>query len=140
MKSSEFIPIIANKHQVSEDAVKKDWSNRPNWIKYFMNVEDTEKLAYGILEEYETTRLDAVNLYEQADEIKIKTQLLWLRLKITDRKYDYIKEIGVLQYLKSDYNDKIKEHNDDKMEKKYPGYKEKQEREREYLERLSSPF
>ena len=105
-----------------------------------MNVDDTEKLAFGILEEYENILVDAVNLYEQADEIKSKTQLLWLRLKITKHKHDFIEEVGVLDYLKSDFRDKVSEHYDDKMEEKHPGYKKKQKEREEYLEMLKGPL
>jgi uncharacterized protein YjcR len=75
MKPKEWMPIIASEYNVSVDAVKKDWSNRRSWIHFFIDVDDTKELGLGIIREYENALFDADNLYEQAEEVKIKTQL-----------------------------------------------------------------
>ena len=86
MKPSEWIPLVASNHEISEDAVKKDWGNRRNWIRQFMNIDNSKDLAVELLQDYEVSILDAYHLYEQAKDVKTKIQAMWLRLKIVKEK------------------------------------------------------
>ena len=45
MKTSEWIPLVASKHNCSEDALKKDWGRRRSWIHQFMKIDDSKQLA-----------------------------------------------------------------------------------------------
>ena len=103
MKPSEWIPIVASNYEVSEDAVKKDWGNRRNWIQQFMKINDSQQLALDMLQDYEVSILDAYHLYEQADDVKTKIQASWLRLKIMKEKKEFLKEINALDFISVDY-------------------------------------
>ncbi len=110
MKPSEWIPLVASNHETSEDAVKKDWGNRRNWIQQFMKINDSQQLALEMLQDYEVSILDAYHLYEEAEDIKTKIQTMWLRLKIMKEKQDFLKEINALNYIKVDFRNQSNKH------------------------------
>ena len=103
MKPSEWIPLVAKDHEISEDAVKRDWGNRRNWIGQFMKIDDSQHLAVELLQDYEVAILDAYYLYEEAEDVKTKIQAMWLRLKIIKEKKEFLKEIRALDFMKADF-------------------------------------
>lgn len=113
MKPSEWIPLIASNHKISEDAVKKDWGNRSNWIQQFMKIDNSQQLALELLQDYEVAVLDAYHLYEEAEDVKTKIQTVWLRLKIIRLKQEFLKEINALDYIKVDFRNQGHKHDVD---------------------------
>ena len=129
IKPKDWIPLVASKHHTTEETVKRDWSKRKTWIRLFLKVDDAEALALDILFDYEVAILDAYTLYEQAEEVKIKIQTLWLRLKTILLKANYLRELGALEYVKSDYLEKVGEHKEEMLENKLPYLKGNRDRE-----------
>lgn len=109
-KPSEWIPLVASNHEISEDAVKKDWGNRRNWIQQFMKINDSQQLALELLQDYEVSILDAYHLYAEAEDVKTKIQAMWLRLKIIKEKQEFLKEIDALNYIKVDFRNQGYKH------------------------------
>lgn len=110
MKPSEWIPLVASNHEISEDAVKKDWGHRRNWIQQFMKINDSQQLALEMLQDYEVSILDAYHLYEEAEDVKTKIQAMWLRLKIIKEKQEFLKEIHALEFIKVDFRNQGDKH------------------------------
>jgi hypothetical protein len=102
---------VASNHEISEDAVKKDWGNRRNWIQQFMKINDSHQLALELLQDYEVSLLDAYHLYEEAEDVKTKIQAMWLRLKIIKERQEFLKEIKALEYIKVDFGFQGLKHN-----------------------------
>ena len=102
-KPSVWIPLVAEKYGISEDAVKRDWGNRRNWIGQFMNLKDSQHLTEEMLRDYEVMMLDAYHLYEEAEDIKTKIQTMWLRKTIIKEKREFLKEIHALDFIKADF-------------------------------------
>ena len=103
MKPSEWIPLVASNYEISQDAVKKDWGNRRNWIQHFMKIDDSKQLALEMLQDYEVSILDVYHLYEGAEDVKTKIQTMWLRLKIIKEKQEFLKEINALDFIRVDF-------------------------------------
>ncbi len=112
--------LVATKHEVTEDAAKKDWGKRRDWIKFFNTIDDAKTLGLQLLHDYELAILDAENLYEQTDDPKTKIQILWFRLKSIKQKQDFLNEVGGLRRLQSSFLEKFGEHQREMEEKKYP--------------------
>jgi hypothetical protein len=110
MKPSEWVPLVASKYGISEDAVKKDWGNRRKWIQNFSKINDSKQLASEMLQDYEVSILDAYHLYEEAEDVKTKIQTMWLRLKIMKEKKDFLEEVNALEYIKVDFSNQGNEH------------------------------
>ncbi len=99
LKPRDWIPIIAKKYGCSEDAVKKDWSERKRWMQTFISANEVENLALDILFDYELASIDACKLYEEAKDTKTKIQTFWLRVKTIQMKHGYLRELGALKKM-----------------------------------------
>lgn len=113
LKDKDWIPIVAEKYHCSKEAIKKDWAERKRWMQTYLKIDDVENIAMDILLEYETSLWDARKLYDEAKDVKIKIQTLWLRFKAIEMKKNYLKEIGAVHKIKSEYNilDEVYERN-----------------------------
>ena len=49
MKPSEWIPLVASNHRISEDAVKKDWNNRESWKRNLIDLKNCGDLIRGCI-------------------------------------------------------------------------------------------
>ena len=103
LKAVEWIPTIAEEYECSAEAVKTDWSERKRWMQTYLRVDDVENMALDILSDYEIALTDATGLYNEAKDVKTKIQTLWLRFKAIQMKMDYLKELGALDKIKSEY-------------------------------------
>ena len=110
MKKSEWVPLVASKHNCSEEALDRDWTRRKTWIHYFMKIDNSKQLALEILKDYELTLLDAYHIFEEAEDPKTKIQATWLRLKIMKLKQEFLKEINALDYIKVDFRNQGRKH------------------------------
>ena len=81
LKPKDWIPIVASNHGVSEDAIRKDWTKRKNWMRMLLKIDDPEALALSILMNNEVALSQAYKLFEQAQDVKTKIQTLWLIIK-----------------------------------------------------------
>jgi len=120
MKTTEWIPLVAAKHNCTEEAVKRDWSRRRDWIHHFMKLDNPVAMAKKIIYDNELLLLDAYNLYEQTEDPKAKLQIMWLRLKANREKRDFLSEIGALSHIRSDYEEKLWAHKKKLDQEKHP--------------------
>ena len=95
LKAKEWIPMVASNHKVSEDAIRKDWTKRQNWIRILLKIDDPEALALSIIMNNEVALSQAYKLFEQAQDIKTKIQTLWLIIKTNQIRVNCFKELGV---------------------------------------------
>jgi hypothetical protein len=119
-KPKEWIPMVASKYDVSEEAVRRDWSERKTWMRMFLKIENTEELALDILMNYEIILGQGYRLYEMAEDPKTKLQTLWFILKSVEQKMNYLRELGVLRQLQFDIGEKVIESQQKALEEKYP--------------------
>lgn len=104
LEPKEWISIVASKYNVSQDAIRRDWSARKKWMQIFFKVKDAKDMALDMLLDYEIALRDAMKLYEEAKDVKIKTQTLWLRLKVIERKNSFLEKLGAFRCTQIDYN------------------------------------
>lgn len=135
LKAVEWIPIVAEKYGCSTEALKKDWAERKRWMQTYLKIDDVENMALDILLDYETSLNDARKLYDEAKDVKTKIQTLWLRFKAIQMKMDFIKELGALGKIKSEFTIKNQLYSRDRNEEFYPQEKKR----REMLEMLDFP-
>ena len=119
----EFIPTIAAKYGVKVDAVKKDWSKRENWMKILLKMEDAQSLVSELLLEFDIIREETQLLVEQEENSKIKTQQLYLSLKVAKERKELLRELGVFEILKCYYKSKAREHSRKLLEEEFPWMK-----------------
>ena len=135
LKPAEWVTKIAEEYGCSAEAVERDWSERKTWLQTFLRIDDVEEVALDILSDHEAALADATELYDEAKDVKMKTQALWLRFKAIQMKVDFLKELGALGKIKSEFNIRNGLYSRDRTEEVYP----EEKRKREMLERLS-PF
>jgi hypothetical protein len=99
----EFIPTVAAKYGVKVDAVKKDWSKREKWMKIYLRIKDAQSLVSELLLELDIAQEEALLLLNQERNPKAKTQLLYVFLKIVDKKIALMRDLGAFEFLKCDY-------------------------------------
>ena len=100
----DWIPEVAEEFACSEEAVKKDWSERKRWMQTYLRIDDVENMALDILADYELALNDAMKLYNETEDVKLKIQTLWLRFKAIDMKMDYLREPGALSLMKREFS------------------------------------
>ena len=49
MKPNQWIPLVASNHEVSEDAVKKDWDKRSSWMTNMIDLRNCGDLIRGCI-------------------------------------------------------------------------------------------
>jgi len=109
-KCSEFAPIIAKKYDCTEDAIRRDWSRRREWMHLFVNIDSAKDLAYRLLMDYEVSIIDSYHLYEIAENFKDKMQAYRLRRELMKDKKEFFKDINVLTYIGVDYKRQGERH------------------------------
>ena len=129
LKVTEWVKLVASKFQMTEDAVKKDWSRRRSWIHLFVKLEDPISLVKKLISDNELLLLDAENLYDRADESREQLQLMWLRLKIHKERVGLLKEMGAFEPIKGDFEHKKRLHIEKLSEEHYPYRKGDRDRE-----------
>ena len=124
----EWIPIIASKHCVSEESLRRDWSKRKDWMPQFLKLNEAKELMQDILFDTDKVILDAYSVYDGTDDVKAKVQLLWLRMGAIQRRKDLLSELGAFESLRSDFRDKSSDYQKKKewrrLEERYPELKE----------------
>ena len=119
----DWAPQVASKFQVTEDAVKRDWSRRRIWIHLFLKFDNPIELAKNLLIENEDLSLDAQNLYEQIDDPGIRLQVMWLRLGINKARLNIQKEMGAFCQIKFDFEEKTRVYKQNVWDDKDPSRK-----------------
>ncbi len=110
VQPKEWVPVVASKHGANEEAVKKDWSKRKEWMKVILKINDVEALALDTLNHYEVTLLDSYKLFEEIEDPKLKIQTVWLRIKAIKLKEDFLRDLGALDYIRTDFRAKANKH------------------------------
>lgn len=105
-----WIPEIAKKFGISEEAIKKDWSKRKDWMTNLIKVENAEDLAKSIFIDYEISILDTYRLHRSTEDPKTRIQALWARLKAIQLKKEFLREIGALDHLRFDFRLEARKH------------------------------
>ena len=123
VEPKEFIPSVASKFGVKVDAVRRDWSNREKWMKVYFRVEDARSLVLEHLLEHDVAQEETLLLISQEKNPKAKVQLIYLYLKILDRKTEIMKQVGAFEMLKCDYESKAREYARKLLEDVFPWMK-----------------
>jgi hypothetical protein len=123
VEPKEFIQSVAAKYGVKDAAVRRDWSNRSKWMKVYLRMEDAHSLVSELLLDYDVAQEEAHMLINQEENLKAKAQLLYLYLKIVDKKTEIMKQLGAFDVLKFDYESKDNEHARRLLEEKFPWMK-----------------
>jgi hypothetical protein len=123
VEPKEFIQSVAAKYGVKDAAVRRDWSNRSKWMKVYLRMEDAHSLVSELLLDYDVAQEEAHMLINQEENLKAKAQLLYLYLKIVDKKTEIMKQLGAFDVLKFDYESKANEHARRLLEEKFPWMK-----------------
>ena len=110
LKVCEWASLVASKYNVSEEAVKRDWSRRRNWISCFFKFDDPIAMAKKLIADNEILMLDATNVYMQAEAPRIQLQLLWLLLKINHERANLLKDMGAFGPTQVHFEIKTKDH------------------------------
>ena len=103
LKAVNWIPKITEKYGCSFEAVKKDWGERKRWMQSYFKIDDVENMAMELLLDLETALSDACKLCEETNDVKFKIQTFWLRFKGIQMKMDYLRELGALDKIKSEF-------------------------------------
>ena len=131
----DWVPKIEEKYGCSKEAIKKDWAERKKWMQTYLQIDDVENMALDILLDQEISLNDARKLYEEAKEVKTKIQTLWLRFKAIQMKMDFLRELGALEKIKSEFELKNNLYRNKRHNEVYPETPQ-QKRQRELLESL----
>ena len=102
-KAAEWIPWVAAKYGASEDAVKRDWSNRGKWMEMYFQSNEVQTLGVEILYDYEIALRDACELYDKTEDLKMKPTVFGLKLKALKMKTDFLNDFRVLDRVKEQY-------------------------------------
>ena len=129
VKISNWAPILAQKYQINEEAIKRDWSRRNKWVHIFVKIDDPFLMAKKIVAENELLMSDAYRLFENSDDPRSTVQLMWLRLKIWKEYVSLMRELGLFQPLKVDYENKALLHKKKLDEERIPYLKADRDRE-----------
>jgi len=127
LRPVDWIPNVAEKYGCSLEAVKKDWAERKRWMQTYLKIDDVENMALDILLDYEISLNDTRKLYDEAKDVKTKIQTLWLRFKAIQMKMDYLKELGALGKIKSEFTITNSLYSRNRDEEVYPLKKKKRE-------------
>jgi hypothetical protein len=119
----EFIPSVASKYGVKVDAVRRDWSKRIKWMTTYLRVEDAQSLVSEVLLDYDVAHEEALLLLCEEKNPKAKAQLLYLLLKILDKKTEVMRQLGAFEVLRCDYGCKAREHARRLLEEVFPWMK-----------------
>jgi hypothetical protein len=110
LKLVDWAPLVATKYKSTEDAIKRDWGRRRVWVHHFLRLDDPLDMAKKLVSDNEVLMLDADNLFEKADDPKIRLQIMWLRLKIFSERINLMKEMGGFEPIKADFEVKMRVH------------------------------
>jgi hypothetical protein len=110
IKAKDWISQVARKYGASEEAVKRDWSNRKEWMETYLNAKDTQSLVSGLMLEYDIAYEEACRLCEQEKNPKLKMQFIYLKLKIIEKKTDILKQIGGFKLLNREFRIEALKH------------------------------
>lgn len=119
----KFIPSIAAQYGVKVSAVRKDWSNRTKWMKVYLRMEHAQSLVSELLLNYDVAHEEALLLVKEEKNPKAKLQLLYLSLRILDKKTEIMRQLGAFEMLRCDYKSKAREHARKLLEEEFPWMK-----------------
>ena len=119
----EWIPQVATKYGANEEAVKRDWSNRKKWMNTYLSVKDTKSRISGLMLEYDIAIEEVCLLYEQEKNSKAKIQLLYLKLKIIEKKNELMKQLGYFEAFRKEYRIEALKHSRKLEEEWFPWMK-----------------
>ena len=123
IKAKDWIPEVADKFGASKETVKRDWSNRKNWMRTYLNTKDTRSSVLELIIEYDIAYEEARSLYEQEENSQKKMQLLYLRLKTIDKKKDLMKQLGYFEPIKKEFRIEALKHSRKLEEEWFPWMK-----------------
>ena len=86
----------------------------------YLQIDDVENMALDILLDYEISLNDARKLYDEAKDVKIKIQTLWLRFKAIQMKMDFLRELGALVKIKNEFELKNNLYRNKRHDEVYP--------------------
>ena len=119
---------LAPKYNISEEAVKRDWSRRRNWMQDFVRIDEPIELVNKMIVDNEVLFQDSQNLYQQAESTSLKVQILWLQLKIQRERKSMLKEMGAFEPIQKDYNFKARDRFDELIVEREPYRKGEEDR------------
>jgi hypothetical protein len=88
LKPKEWIPRVAAKFNASEEAVKRDWSNRKKWMDMYFQTTEIQTLGLDSLFDYEIAVQEATELFNETKDLKMKPTTLGLKLKAIKMKHE----------------------------------------------------
>jgi hypothetical protein len=123
LQPKEWIPQVAAKYGATEEAVKRDWSNRKKWMKTYLSVKDTKSRISALMLEYDITYEEVCLLCEQEKNSKAKMQFLYLKLKIIEKKNELMKQLGYYELLRKEFRIEALKHSRKLEEEWFPWMK-----------------
>ena len=88
MKTNDWIPIVASKYGVSEDAVKKDWNKRPFWNKNMIDLRNCGALIRGCIFDIENYSIKLENFVKTTKNENCKLGAI---KQLTENRFKLIK-------------------------------------------------
>ena len=116
----EITAKVASKYDVNQEAVRRDWSNRKDWMKNYLNIEDTRDLVLRMLFRLDINYEEACQLSDQETSFKSKSHMLSLKVQIEKEKRELLKYLGAFAVIKADFKNSVLEHIEKLFEEKYP--------------------
>ena len=110
LKLAKWAPILAKKFEISEEAIRRDWSRRHSWIHNFINLDDAFSGVKKLIAQNQLLVQDACILFEEADDPKNKLQYMWLRLKIWREQFNMMKDMGFFGPIRTNFEHKTLLH------------------------------
>lgn len=114
LKPKEWIPRVAAKFNASEEAVKRDWSNRKKWMDMYFQTTEIQTLGLDTLFDYEIAVQEATELFNETKDLKMKPTTLGLKLKAIKMKHDFLSQFGVMTRLKNQYYEEVQRRRNEK--------------------------